>query len=271
MQDTTQEVNSPRKPVALSFGRSAENYHRHAEVQQGVARRLIASLEPWRDIIPPGPILEVGCGTGYVTEGLVELYPQRQKVITDLSPEMTAFCRERFKNAPNISFSQLDAEELSTDEPSYSLTVSGFTAQWFKHPALTLGRMMEATKPGGLLLASFPGSESFPEWKKYCRELGIPYTGNDLPDTEEMVVKMSTGPVQVDYYEDTVVQSFTSAAEFFKHLKIIGAGTRKEADGRNLRPSEMKLLINHWDSQAKGDIKVKYHIVFLAVKREHNS
>ncbi|MGK7371395.1 MAG: methyltransferase domain-containing protein, partial [Candidatus Halalkalibacterium sp. M3_1C_030] len=189
MGQTVPEVNTLNKQVAENFGRSVSDYHKQAEVQKEVADRLIASLEPWRDILPPGPILEVGCGTGFVTQGLVDLYPKREKIITDLSEQMVDFCKERFKSAENISFHSLNAEELEADESTYAMTVCGFAAQWFKDPALTLGRMMEATQPGGLLLASFPGNESFPEWKKHCRDLGIPFTGNALPDTEEMVVK----------------------------------------------------------------------------------
>jgi malonyl-CoA O-methyltransferase len=146
------------------------------------------------------------------------------------------------------------------------MTVSNFVAQWFKDPALTFGSWLDATKPGGLLLASFPGSESFPEWQKYCRELGLPFTGNPLPDVEEMVIKMSVGPSQVDYYEDTIVQTFDSARDFFIHLKQIGASTQK--NGRSLSPRELSLLIDHWDSSTEGKIKVSYHVVFLAVKRD---
>lgn len=269
MGETVSEIKSLNRKIAESFGRSVSDYHTQANVQKEIAGRLIASLEPWRDILPPGPILEVGCGTGFVTQGIVDLYPKREKIITDISDEMVSFCSERFGSAENISFHRLDAEELETDEPKYAMTVCGFAAQWFKDPALTLGRMMEATRPGGLLLASFPGSESFPEWKKHCEELGIPFTGNALPDTEEMVIKMSTGPVQVDYYEDTVTETFPSAVHFFRHLKTIGAATHKE--GRSLSLSEMKLLMDHWDSQSKGDITVSYHVVFLAVKRDHTS
>ncbi|WP_165140413.1 methyltransferase domain-containing protein [Halalkalibaculum roseum] len=269
MGSTISEVPKMNRKIAESFGSSVTDYNEHATVQKEVANRLIASLKPWRDILPPGPILEVGCGTGFVTNGIVDLYPKREKVITDLSEEMVDFCRDRFQSAKNISFQQLDAEQLQTEEPKYGMTVCGFAAQWFKDPALTLGKLMEATRPGGLLLASFPGNESFPEWKKCCEDLGLPFTGNDLPDTEEIVIKMSTGPVQVDYYEDTVTESYPSALHFFRHLKNIGAGTHRK--GRSLTPSEMKMLIRHWDSQNEEDITVSYHVVFLAVKRDHVS
>lgn len=79
MGQTVPEVNTLNKQVAENFGRSVSDYHKQAEVQKEVADRLIASLEPWRDILPPGPILEVGCGTGFVTQGLVDLYPKGKK------------------------------------------------------------------------------------------------------------------------------------------------------------------------------------------------
>lgn len=256
--------------VAESFGKGASYYDANASVQREVADRLIASLQPWRDIIPSGPIIELGAGTGFVTEGIAELYPERDIEAIDLSERMIDFCRQKFTENKNISFCADDAEEIPEfDDPHYAMTVSGFTAHWFKDPAQTLAQWLEITKPGGLLLASFPGNESFPRWKKYCKELGLPFTGNQLPDVEEMVVKMSLGPAQVDYYEDTVTNTYDSAGHFFEDLKNLGMDTRRE--GRSLTPKELSLLIDHWDANAEGQITVSYHIVFLAVKRDFDS
>ncbi|MDX1638786.1 MAG: methyltransferase domain-containing protein [Balneolaceae bacterium] len=255
-----------KESVRRNFGEAASCYDSHADLQRSVADRLINSLRPWIDIIPPGPILEVGCGTGFVTEGLIDLFPGRSLEITDIAPEMVEICRKKFGGHRDASFRTLDAEQLDADPKTYAMTVNGFVAQWFEHPAVTMGSMLEATKPGGLLLGSFPGSESFPEWKEACRELGLPYTGNPLPDTEELVVKLSGGPVQVDYYEDTVKQEFASAADFFSHLKKVGAGTQRT--GRQLTPKEFRLLMDHWDNKTQGPVKVSYHVVFIAVKRD---
>lgn len=255
--------------IASEFGSAASYYDKHAEVQKEVADRLIASLEPWRDILPSGPIIELGCGTGFVTQGLAELYPKREIKVTDLSEEMVEFCKRKFSDRENLSFGVQDAEQPTHEEPHYAMTVSGFSAQWFKDPAQTLGRWLEATQPGGLLLVSFPGNESFPEWKEKCAELGLPFTGNDLPDVEEMVVKMSLGPAQVDYYEDTITQSFGSARDFFRNIKNLGAST--QLDGRTLSPRELSMLVDHWDDSVNGEVRVSYHVVFLAVKRDYDS
>lgn len=257
-----------KQQISTCFGDAAPYYDEHAQVQEEVADRLIASLQPWRDIIPSGPIIELGCGTGFVTKGLADLYEKQEIQVTDLSEEMVNFCRQKF-DQDNLTFKVQDAEDPPYEEPYYAMTVSGFTAQWFKDPAQTLGRWLQATKPGGLLLASFPGNNSFPEWKEKCEELGLPFTGNELPDVEEMVIKMSVGPAQVDYYEDTVTKTYNSARDFFRDLKNLGAGTQRS--GRSLTPKELALLIDHWDSSVDEDIEVSYHVVFLAVKRDYDS
>lgn len=77
---------------------------------------------------------------------------------------------------------------------------------------------------------------------------------------------MSLDSSQVDYYEDTVTETFDSALDFFRSLKDIGASAQKE--GRALSASEMSLLIDHWDFQSNGPVKVDYHVVFLAVKKD---
>lgn len=265
-EDQLKLMTTIKQEIQDHFGKAVLSYDKEADLQRQVADRLVASLEPWKAIIPEGPIIELGCGTGFVTEGLAKLYSDRQIEVTDLSENMVDYCRQKFSDTSHLAFSQLDAEYPPYDTPHYALTVSGFTAQWFNDPALTLGRWLQATKPGGLLLISFPGNESFPRWKKYCRELGLPYTGNTLPDVEEVVIKMSLDSSQVDYYEDTVTETFDSALDFFRSLKDIGASAQKE--GRALSASEMSLLIDHWDFQSNGPVKVDYHVVFLAVKKD---
>ncbi|MDZ7693268.1 MAG: methyltransferase domain-containing protein [Balneolaceae bacterium] len=81
-----------------------------------------------------------------------------------MAPEMVEICKKKFGDKDNVLFRTLDAEQLEAAPETYAMSVSGFVAQWFDQPAMTMGKLLEATKPGGLLLGSFPGNESFPEW-----------------------------------------------------------------------------------------------------------
>lgn len=260
-------ISSTASIVKKHFSARVEGYDRYASLQREVARQLGRSLEPWRLTLPPGPVLEVGAGTGYLTEELCRLLPERELTATDISPAMVKWCRERLSGKAGVRFEQMDAESYMPDKSRYALVASSFAAQWFRDPALTLGRFSEALLPGGLLLVSFPGEDSFPEWRELCVELGLPWTGNPFPKTEEMVIKLSMGPAQVDYYEEPAQVSFPDALSFFRHLKKIGADASLQ--GKQLPAKDFQLLLREWDGKRGSEpLRVTWHLVFLALKRD---
>ena len=257
--------NSDR--ISASFSKSAEYYHEHAEIQKKAANGLAASLRPWKEIVPPGPVLEVGCGSGFLTGQILREFPGREFHITDLSESMLAFTRKQLGDAANRSyflFNVDETEDLSREK--YALIVSNFSAQWFSDTPMGLEKLTNMLKPGGLLLTAFPGNHSFLEWYESCLELGLPYTANPLPDVEEVVIKLSLGPVQIDYYENNLVQNFDRSMDFFRHLKKIGAAT--STSGKSLAARQLKLLTDFWDKKTDNQVKVSWHVVYLAAKKD---
>lgn len=253
--------------IKEKFSNVCDVYEREAGLQKETAARLGASLQPWRLTLPEGPVLEIGAGTGFLTAELIEILPQREIIVSDISDEMIAYCKSKLSeiSSDNLVFKQLDAELFNPEPDKYALIAGNFVAQWFQDPARTLGKLAEGLKPGGLLLTAFPGSDTFPEWRQRCRELGLPYTGNSLPDTEELVIKLSMGPARVDFYEDSRTVQFPDGLSFFQYLKRIGA-TSKLHD-KQLSAKQMKLLINHWNQEKPGDLDISWHLVFLALKK----
>lgn len=262
----TGQFPTTKEQIKSAFSESVQNYHQEAEIQKKVANGLISSLRPWKDIIPEGPILEVGCGTGFLTEQIIKEYPGREFVITDLSESMLKYTESRLEQSERQSFEILDADKLTDPEPKYSMIISNFAAQWFSDTAIGLENLGKLLLPGGLMLIAFPGNHSFNEWYECCLELGLPLTANPLPDVEEVVIKLSMGPMQIDYYENDLYQNFDSSMDFFRHLKAIGAGTSET--GKQLKPKQLRLLTEFWDKKVSGDVRVKWHIVYLAAKKD---
>ncbi|MEQ9263792.1 MAG: methyltransferase domain-containing protein [Balneolaceae bacterium] len=252
--------------VAKEFGQSVQDYHSKAVIQKKVAEGLIVSLRPWKGIIPAGPILEVGCGTGFLSEQIVQEFPSRDIHITDASKEMVAFTEQSIGKAGNLDYSVLDVNEITDTTERYALVVSNFSAQWFSDTAIGLEKLSSMLLPGGLLLVAFPGNQSFMEWYECCLELGLPYTANPLPDIEEVIVKLSLGPLQIDYYENDLFQDFDSSLDFLKHIKEIGAG--KSVTGKSLSIKQLKLLTEFWDKKVNNKVKAKWHIAYLAAKKD---
>jgi malonyl-CoA O-methyltransferase len=269
MKTIAKETNSS-KSIAETFSRAAEKYHEHAEIQKKVANGLVSSLLPWKNTLPQGPILEVGCGTGFLSEQLIKEFPDREVILTDISDGMLQFCSSRLKKeglvSDTINFQSLDVNTISDETEKYSLIISNFVAQWFSDTAIGLEKLSKQLKPGGLLLCTFPGNHSFNEWYSNCLELGLPFTANPLPDVEEVVIKLSMNPLQIDYYENDLFQEFDNSMEFFKHLKEIGV--RKSKTGKQLTAKQLKLLTNFWDEKVSNEVKIKWHVVYLAAKKE---
>lgn len=263
------DLTTLKENIRTNFSGSVHFYHEHANLQKSIAERLAKALEPWRYSIPNGPILEIGAGTGFFTKHLHEMFNNRELIISDLSEEMIQFNKDRFSKTESITFQTLDAEEMDLEESKYALIAGNYVAQWFKHPAQTLSKIAASLKPGGLLLISFPAGESFSNWKEYCLNLGLPYTGNELPDLERVVIDLSMGPFKVDYYEDDMVETFDNVYDFFGHLKKLGTSTNMNR--KTLSVKQLKLLNDYWLEQEKGKVKVQYHTAFIAAKRDLES
>lgn len=255
--------------IKNNFSESVSYYDRNAAIQKQAAERMAKALEPWQRSIPDGPILEIGAGTGFFTQYLIDMYPDRNLLISDLSDEMVRFCSKKFSSPDSVEFTVLDAEKDDLQEKKYALITGSYVAQWFKYPSKSLSKIASYLKPGGLMLISFPAKESFTNWKQYCHDLGIPYTGNSLPDLEQVVIELSMGPAKVDYYEDDMIDAFENVFEFFRHLKYTGTSTNL-AD-KQLSIKQLKLLNDYWLKQDGGKIRVQYHTAFIAVKRNLES
>lgn len=60
-------------------------------------------------------ILEVGCGTGYVTKRLARIYPQAQITAIDIAPAILEVARERLVDVSNVTLAEQDVETISED------------------------------------------------------------------------------------------------------------------------------------------------------------
>ena len=52
----------------------------------------------------PIRILELGCGTGNLTENIINKYPESELTVVDISVEMLEECKSRFKEQKSINY-----------------------------------------------------------------------------------------------------------------------------------------------------------------------
>lgn len=191
-------------------------------------------------------------------------------MVTDASPQMLEVCKQNLENEKllldNVQFRILGENDFKPKEQKYSLVIGNFVAHWFKDTSLGLQNLSDSLQPGGIILTSFPGNHTFPVWYEYCLELGLPHTANPLPDVEEVVVKLSMNDVQIDYYENDLFQEFEHPIAFFRHLKKTGSDT--SILNKAMSYKQLRLLIDHWNRKSGEVTKVKWHVVYLAGKKD---
>ena len=93
--------------------------------------------------------LEIGCGTGALTQTIIEGANPRSVLGIDPSPGYLNFARTRTKS-PRLSFQIGDALSLDMANDSQDLAVSGLVFNFLPQPKRALDEMQRVLRPGGL-------------------------------------------------------------------------------------------------------------------------
>lgn len=257
--------------IQESFSRHADSYDANADLQYIAAKKLLWYLDQRVSELPSGPILEIGCGTGFVSEGILERMPERKTIFSDISPRMLERCQQKITkkfSIPHQDFISLDGESIQ-EQNFYSLIISSFTFQWFSDLVTTLNNIFQALQPGGWLLFSLPIDGSFPQWQKACKELNLPFRANPLPKISDLQLLLQRNDIAGDLWEDDDTLSYKSSRFFFHSLKNVGAA--KALTGKSLSPGQMKQLMRHMDRQNPSAFKMTYKIAFGCLQKRSDA
>ena len=128
----------------------ADTYHQVAVPHQGWSDEILDRLTLRGD----ETVLDLGCGTGNVTGGLLERLPEGHVIGVDGSAAMIEQARERLPQ--RTTFLQADLLQLTIDPPA-DAAVSSATFHWIADHDTLFGRIRAALRPGAPLVAQCGG------------------------------------------------------------------------------------------------------------------
>ena len=100
-------------------------------------------------------VLDVGCGTGFATEGLLEHVDEVYAL--DQSEHQLAQAYEKFgTRAPPVHFHRGDAERLPFATDTFDVVWSSGSIEYWPNPILALREFRRVLKPGGQVLVVGP-------------------------------------------------------------------------------------------------------------------
>jgi trans-aconitate 2-methyltransferase len=104
------------------------------------------------DALPPGPIYELGCGTGVHARAIAARWPERQVTALDKSKAMLA---EASHEPSRVAWREADIETWEAPERA-ALIFSTATLQWLEDHERLFPRLMRALAPEGVLAVQMP-------------------------------------------------------------------------------------------------------------------
>ena len=123
----------------------ARTYDQSSQPQRAWATEVLARLE---GVAPDAAVMDVGCGTGRVTEALLALVPRGRVLAMDASSDMVALARSRLGDRAEVWCR--DVLELDLDEPVDAIVPTA-TLHWVTDHDRLWARLAQSLRPGGVL------------------------------------------------------------------------------------------------------------------------
>ena len=144
----------------MATGTSAEeaaSYAKRSGLQQDMGTKLMNSLH----IKKGSTVLDLGCGTGYLTKLLSErVGPEGKVVAVDPDGERLKIAREKH-SAPNINYIQADDQTFPSG--TYNVVFSNQVIHWVPDQKAALKRVCDNLAPGGQFALSTDVDNSLEE------------------------------------------------------------------------------------------------------------
>ncbi len=182
---------------------AARAFSRHAADYDAQRRRLVPPYDAFygaaADVVtfrrsPGRRVLDLGAGTGLLSEALLSREPELALELLDGSPEMLTLARERLRDAVHAVHVQ-DLRDPLPEGP-FDAVVSALAIHHLEHPdqRRLLARVRERLAPGGVfvnaeqMLAPSPDLAGVYEqvWTRQCTALGA--SAAELEQTRERMV-----------------------------------------------------------------------------------
>lgn len=254
-----------QRSVTARFSAASATYHKRAEVQKIVAERLLSLAS---DVRPIERILEIGCGTGGLTELFLGHFPGVTIDAMDASKEMIDQAKERLAGNDRVRWFVSD---LKTFAPHvlYPLIVSSSSMHWIWPIKDGLRQMADLLEVGGDVVVALMLHGTLAEL--HAMRLGVaphkPPLGR-LPLADEVLSGLeSVGLRVLEKRQETIRKDYVSAAAFLRTIHEQGlTGGDVSSSERPLTRGELQKLRKEYEARytnGGSGVFASYKVLYL--------
>lgn len=216
-------------------------------------------------------ILEIGCGTGFLTELLLTRFPAALIHALDIAGPMIDLARERIGANGRMCWHVADARQFRT-ESNFPLIASSSALHWMTPISETVKRLAGMLTPGGELVSALMVKGTCEELHSARAELFPDKTGPVcLPKAEEVLEAIASAGLWIESDSQEVIREhYDSACKFLGSLNRQGVTGVANTGCSLLNRSELRKLIEYYDQRFAdpvGGVFASYRILYVKARK----
>jgi len=252
-----------KRRARLSFERSATTYDQVAVLQREIADRILDRLDYIR--LEPRLVLDLGAGTGYAAQGLLNRYPKARVVALDFAMAMLKQARRRGRWLRRPVPLCADAEQLPLADASVDLLFSNLTLQWCNDLGRVFQELLRVLRPGGLLMFSTFGPDTLRELR-FAWEAADGYSHvSAFPDMHDVGdALMGAGGADAVMDAERLTLTYPEVDSLMQDLKTLGAhnATRGRSRGCTGKGRLQAMRQAYEAFRVDGSLPASYEVVY---------
>ena len=242
--------------VQRSFSRSFDTYHASAGQQARIANDLVQQLHAQGAPKQFNHALELGCGTGHLTQRLHDRFGFGSTTLNDLSPEAHSTAQ-----AVNAAFLCGDATAIDWPERP-DLIASASMIQWLPDPVAFLCKAATALAPGGWLAVSGFGPKQYHE----LVHVGSTAKAPGLCRSQDLAAAVQDDLQVLSCGDTQQVLQFATPRKVLEHLRRTGVNGRAQNVWTKTRLAQFtKDYIRHFGDE--NGVPLTYHPIWIIARK----
>ena len=248
----TQELVMDKALIRRSFEQAASHYNQFTSLQRTIGDRLMSGNV--RPIGEEGNVLDIGAGTGYLTDKIFKAMPSANVVALDLSVGMLRQTRANVTQE-RLRVVAADADKLSVRPASLDKVFSNLAFQWCSNLSITFNESYAALKPKGQFVFATFGPNTLRELKASWQSADTVTHVNEFVDHKTIEENLkASGFNNVMVETEDIVLYYESPKQLMLELKGMGAHNINSDRQHGLTGvGAYKTMINSYEKLREGN------------------